>query len=109
LVPQVLAYAEVAGLAAVSGLWTAVAALGAYAVFGSSRQLSVGPESTTAIMPAVAIAPLAAGDGGRYAALAGALTLLVGAICLLGRLARLGFLADLRRGRCSSDTSPASP
>jgi sulfate permease, SulP family len=95
LVPQVLAYAEVAGLAAVTGLWTAVAALGAYVVFGSSRQLSVGPESTTAIMTAVAIAPLAAGDGGRYAALAGALALLVGAICLLGRLARLGFLADL--------------
>ena len=95
LVPQVLAYAEVAGLAAVTGLWTAVAALGTYAVLGSSRQLSVGPESTTAIMTAVAIAPLAAGDGGRYAALAGALALLVGAICLLGRLARLGFLADL--------------
>jgi SulP family sulfate permease len=95
LVPQVLAYAEVAGLAAVTGLWTAVAALGAYAVFGSSRQLSVGPESTTAIMTAVAIAPLAAGDGGRYAALAGALALLVGTVCLLGRLARLGFLADL--------------
>ena len=95
LVPQVLAYAEVAGLAAVTGLWTAVAALGVYAVLGSSRQLSVGPESTTAIMTAVAIAPLAAGDGGRYAALAGALALLVGAICLLGRLARLGFLADL--------------
>jgi sulfate permease, SulP family len=95
LVPQVLAYAEVAGLAAVTGLWTAVAALGAYVVFGSSRQLSVGPESTTAIMTAVALAPLASGDGGRYAALAGALALLVGAICLLGRLARLGFLADL--------------
>ena len=95
LVPQVLAYAEVAGLAAVTGLWTAVAALGAYAVFGSSRQLSVGPESTTAIMTAVAIAPLAVGDGGRYVALAGALALLVGVICLLGRLARLGFLADL--------------
>ena len=95
LVPQVLAYAEVAGLAAVTGLWTAVAALGAYVVFGSSRQLSVGPESTTAIMTAVALAPLASGNGGRYAALAGALALLVGAICLLGRLARLGFLADL--------------
>ena len=95
LVPQVLAYAEVAGLAAIAGLWTAVAALGAYAVLGSSRQLSVGPESTTAIMTAIAVAPLAAGDGGRYAALAGALALMVGAICLLGRLARLGFLADL--------------
>ena len=95
LVPQVLAYAEVAGLPAVAGLWAAVAALGAYALLGSSRRLSVGPESTTAIMTALAIAPLAAGDPARHAALAAALALLVGAICLAGRLARLGFLADL--------------
>jgi SulP family sulfate permease len=95
LVPQVLAYAQVAGLAPVTGLWAAAAALGAYAVLGSSRQLSVGPESTTALMTAIAIAPLATGDPSRYAALAAALALLVGAICLLGRAARLGFLADL--------------
>jgi sulfate permease, SulP family len=95
LVPQVLAYAEVAGLTPVTGLWAAAAALAAYAVVGSSRQLSIGPESTTALMTAIAIAPLAAGDPGRYAALAAALALLVGGICLLGRTARLGFLADL--------------
>lgn len=95
LVPQVLAYAEVAGLAPVAGLWAAVAALAAYAVLGSSRQLSVGPESTTALMTAIAIAPLAAGGAQRYAALSAALALIVGAICLLGRAARLGFLADL--------------
>ena len=95
LVPQVLAYAEVAGLAAVAGLWAAVAALGAYAVLGSSRQLSVGPESTTALMTAIAIAPLAAGDGAATRRWPRALALMVGAICLLGRIARLGFLADL--------------
>jgi len=95
LVPQVLAYSEVAGLAPVVGLWAAVAALGVYAVLGSSRQLSVGPESTTALMTAIAVAPLAAGDPHRYAALAAALALMVGAICLIGRTARLGFLADL--------------
>ena len=95
LVPQVLAYAQVAGLAPVTGLWAAAAALAVYAVLGSSRQLSVGPESTTALMTAITIAPLAAGDPHRYAALAAALALLVGGICLLGRTARLGFLADL--------------
>jgi SulP family sulfate permease len=95
LVPQVLAYSEVAGLAPVVGLWAAVAALGVYAVLGSSRQLSVGPESTTALMTAIAVAPLAGGDPHRYAALAAALALMVGAICLIGRAARLGFLADL--------------
>src|SRR5690349_18994057 len=89
LVPQVLAYAEVAGLSPVTGLWAAAAALAGYAVVGSSRQLSVGPESTTALMTAIAIAPLAAGDPSHYAALAAALALLVGGICLLGRVARL--------------------
>jgi SulP family sulfate permease len=95
LVPQVLAYAEVAGLPAVTGLWASVAALTAYAVFGSSRLLSVGPESTTAVMTAIAIAPLAAGDPGRHAVLASALAVLVGVLCLAGRVARLGFLAEL--------------
>jgi sulfate permease, SulP family len=95
LVPQVLAYAQVAGLTPVTGLWAATAALAVYAVLGSSRQLSVGPESTTALMTAIAVAPLAAGDPHRYGALAAALALLVGGICLLGRVARLGFLADL--------------
>jgi high affinity sulfate transporter 1 len=95
LVPQVLAYAEIAGLPAVAGLWAAAAALGGYALLGSSRRVSVGPESTTAIMTALAVAPLAVGDPARHAALASALALLVGAICVAGRVARLGFLADL--------------
>jgi MFS superfamily sulfate permease-like transporter len=61
LIPQVMAYADVAGVPPVVGLWTIVGSLLVYTVFGSSRQLSVGPESTTALMTAVTIAPLAAG------------------------------------------------
>ncbi|HEY7596105.1 MAG TPA: sulfate permease [Actinophytocola sp.] len=95
LIPQVMAYSGVAGLDPVVGLWAIIGSLLVYAVFGSSPQLSVGPESTTALMTAVTIAPLAAGDAARYAVLAAALALLVGGLCLLGAAARLGFLADL--------------
>ena len=95
LVPQVMAYAEVAGLPAVVGLWAIVGPLLVYAVLGSSRQLSIGPESTTALMTATAVGPVAAGDPARYAALAAVLSLLVAALCILGWLGRLGFLADL--------------
>ena len=95
LVPQVMAYATVAGLPAIVGLWAAMVPLAVYAVLGSSRQLSVGPESTTALMTATALAPMAAGDPGRYAALAAGAALLVGVICFIGGLVRLGFLAEL--------------
>ena len=95
LVPQVMAYASVAGLPAVAGLWAALVPLAVYAVLGSSRQLSVGPESTTALMTATALAPLVTGDPARYAVLAAAMAVLVGGFCLLGGLLRLGFLADL--------------
>jgi MFS superfamily sulfate permease-like transporter len=60
LVPQVMAYATIAGLPPVTGLWAAVPALIAYVLFGSSRSLSMGPEATTALMTLVAIKPLAA-------------------------------------------------
>jgi sulfate permease, SulP family len=95
LVPQVMAYAEVAGLPPVVGLWAVVGAMAVYAVLGSSRQMSVGPESTTALMTAVAVGPLAAGDPGRYATLAAALALVVAALCVVGWVARLGFLGEL--------------
>ena len=95
LVPQVMAYAEVAGLPAIAGLWAAVGPLVVYAVLGSSRQLSVGPESSTALMTAAAVAVLIAGDQQRYAEAAAALALAVGVICLICWLARLGFLANL--------------
>lgn len=95
LIPQVMAYAEVAGLPPVVGLWTIIGSMAAYFFFGSSRQLSVGPESTTALMTATAIAPLVAGDPSRYAGLAAMLALVVGLMCLVGYVARLGFLAEL--------------
>lgn len=95
LIPQVMAYAEVAGLPAIVGLWASVAALMVYAVFGSSPQLSVGPESTTALMTATALGGIAAGQPERYAALAAALAGLVGLFCMVAWAARLGFLAEL--------------
>jgi sulfate permease, SulP family len=95
LIPQVLAYAGVAGLPPVAGLWAAAPPLLIYALLGSSRSLSMGPESSTALMTAVAIGPLAAGSATRYAALATTLALLVGLLALLAGLLRLGFIADL--------------
>jgi high affinity sulfate transporter 1 len=72
-----------------------LAPLAVYALLGSSRHLSVGPESTTALMTATVVAPLAAGDPARYAALAAALAIVVGLLCLLAFAVRLGFVADL--------------
>ena len=95
LIPQVMAYAGVAGLPPVAGLWAALPPLACYALLGSSRLVSLGPESTTALMTAVAIGPLASGDPARYAALAATLALLTGALAVLAWLVRLGFVADL--------------
>jgi high affinity sulfate transporter 1 len=95
LVPQVMAYATVAGLPPVVGLWAALPALVIYAMLGSSSSLSMGPEATTALMTAIAISPLAAGDPGRYADLATTLALLVGLMSVAAWLLRLGFVADL--------------
>ncbi len=94
LVPQVMAYAEVAGLPPVTGLWAAMGPLLVYAVLGSSRQLSVGPESTTALLTATALAALTA-SGVLPGEAAAALAIAVGGVCLVGWLARLGFLANL--------------
>ena len=95
LVPQVMAYAGVAGLPPVTGLWAALPAMAAYILLGSSRQLSVGPESTTALLAAAAIGPLAARNSARYAVLSAGLAVLVGVLCLVAWLTRLGFVADL--------------
>jgi len=95
LVPQVMAYAQVAGLQPAAGLWAALPALVVYALLGSSPSLSMGPESTTALMTAVAIGPLAAGSPARYAQLAASLALLAGLLAAGAGLLRLGFLADL--------------
>jgi high affinity sulfate transporter 1 len=95
LVPQVMAYATLAGLPPVAGLWAILAPLGFYVFLGSSRHLSIGPESTTALMTIAVVAPLAGGDPARHAALAAALAVMVGLMCLAAYVARLGFVADL--------------
>jgi sulfate permease, SulP family len=95
LIPQVMAYAAVAGLPAVVGLWASIGALVAYALLGTSSQLSVGPESTTSLMTAAAIGGLAIAGSQQYADFAVVLCLLVAGLCLLGWLGRLAFLAEL--------------
>jgi sulfate permease, SulP family len=95
LVPQVMAYAAIIGVPPVASLWTALAAIIAYAVLGSSRILSAGPESTVALMTAVAIAPLAAHNPDRAVALSAALALIVAGWAVLARLLRAGIIAEL--------------
>lgn len=95
LVPQVMAYATLAGLHPIAGMWAAVPALVVYAMLGSSTSLSMGPEATTALMTAIAIGPLADGAPARYAELAALLALLVGVMAAASSLLRLGFVADL--------------
>src|SRR5215471_18775100 len=95
LVPQGIAYAQLAGVAPVVGLYTAIGALVGYALFGSSRRLMIGPESTTALLVATAVAPIATGgDPARYALLVTLMAFLIGLITLVAGLARFGFLAD---------------
>jgi SulP family sulfate permease len=95
LVPQVMAYAEVARLPAIVGLWACIGPLLAYAVLGTSRILSAGPESTTALMTAAGVAAIAHDSGIPPAAVAATLALAVGILCILGFFGRLGFLATL--------------
>jgi len=95
LIPQGMAYAELAGLPAITGLYTTVVCLVAYAAFGPSPYLVLGPDSSLGPMIAAAILPLAAGDIGHSIALAGMLALMVGLINAGAGFAKLGFVADL--------------
>ncbi|MFI5891934.1 SulP family inorganic anion transporter [Actinoplanes sp. NPDC051513] len=97
LVPQGMAYAELAGLPAITGLYTSILCLLAYAVFGPSRILVLGPDSSLGPMIAtVLIGALGAGaDPAEAVALASTLGLLVGVMLVLAGVAKLGFLADL--------------
>jgi sulfate permease, SulP family len=92
LVPESLAYAVLAGVPPVVGLWAAPAALVLYAALGSSRHLVVGPMSATAALSGVVVGGLA-GDPGRAAALTAGLALVTGIITIGAGLLRLGFLA----------------
>lgn len=93
-IPVGIAYAQLAGFRPEVGLYSCVFPLLAYAVFGSSRQLVLGPDAATCAVVASAVAPLAAGDPATYAALSAQLALLTGLICILARFLRLGVLAD---------------
>jgi high affinity sulfate transporter 1 len=97
LVPQGMAYAELAGLPAVTGLYTTIACLVGYAIFGPSRVLVLGPDSAVSPLIFAAITPLmvAGGDPATAIALAGMLALLVGLIEIGLGLGKLGFVADL--------------
>jgi high affinity sulfate transporter 1 len=97
LVPQGMAYAELAGLPAVNGLYTTVACLVGYAIMGPSRILVLGPDSSLGPLIFAAITPLvvAGDDPGKAVALAGMMAMMVGIIELGLGLGRLGFVADL--------------
>jgi high affinity sulfate transporter 1 len=97
LVPQGMAYAELAGLPPITGLYTSILCLVGYALFGPSKVLVLGPDSSLGPMIAATVLPLvgAQGDPGRAVALASALALMVGAINVVAGVAQLGFVADL--------------
>jgi high affinity sulfate transporter 1 len=97
LVPQGMAYAELAGLPPITGLYTSIMCLLGYAVFGPSRILVLGPDSSLGPMIAATILPLVAanGDEKRAIALASVLAIMVAAIMILAAVAKLGFIADL--------------
>ena len=94
LVPEGIAYASLAGMPPATGLFAALAPLLAYAVFGTCRQLTVGPSSAIAAYSAAAVAQVALGDPTRFIALSALLALLVGVLLLVAGLARAGFIAD---------------
>ncbi len=95
LVPVGMGYAEAAGLPAIYGLYATIVPLVAYALFGPSRILVLGPDSALVGIIAATILPLAAGNPDRLVALAGLLAMLTGALCILAGLARFGFVTDL--------------
>jgi SulP family sulfate permease len=94
LVPEAMAYATLAGVPPEAGLYAALPPLVLYAVFSTSRQVTVGPSSAVAVMVAATVAPLAGGDGERYVALAAAMAVLVGLTLIVAGIARLGFVSE---------------
>ena len=97
LVPQGMAYAELAGLPPITGLYTSIMCLLGYAIFGPSRILVLGPDSSLGPMIAATILPLigSGGDPKKAIAIASLLALIVAAIMILAATAKLGFIADL--------------
>jgi high affinity sulfate transporter 1 len=92
--PVGIAYADLAGVPAVFGMYSAIFPLLAYALFGSSRQLMTGPDAATCIIVAASLGPLAGADPERYLALMVVLTLMTGILYVVAGLSRLGFIAN---------------
>ncbi len=94
LIPQAMAYAALAGMPPVTGLYAAMVSLVVYALLGTARQLSVAPVAIDSLLVAAAVGPLAGGDQARYVALAGLLAVLTGGLQIGAGLLRLGTLAS---------------
>jgi high affinity sulfate transporter 1 len=95
LVPVGIAYAVASGVPGIYGLYATIIPLLAYALFGPSRILVLGPDSSLAAVILGVIAPLSHGDPARAVALAGMMAVVSGAVCILAGLARLGFVTEL--------------
>ncbi len=95
LVPVGIAYAVASGLPGIHGLYASIAALLAYALFGPSRILVLGPDSSLAAVILAVVLPLSGGDPLRAAALAGMMAVVSGTVCIVAGIARLGFITEL--------------
>jgi len=95
LVPVGIAYAVASGVPGIYGLYATIVPLLAYALFGPSRILVLGPDSSLAAVILGVVAPLSGGDPLRAVALAGAMAIVSGAVCILAGFARLGFVTEL--------------
>src|SRR5262245_54989321 len=95
LVPVGIAYAEASGISGINGLYATIVPLLAYALFGPSRILVLGPDSSLAPIILSIVAPLAAGHPQRAIALGGMMAAVSGAVCIAVGLARLGFITEL--------------
>ncbi|MDJ0954149.1 MAG: SulP family inorganic anion transporter [Acidimicrobiia bacterium] len=95
LIPQGMAYAELTGLPAITGIYTTIAALLAYSLLGPNRQLILGPDSSLAPIIAAVILPLAAGDTASAVVLASALSVITGVVCILAGYLRAGIITEL--------------
>ena len=93
-IPQAMGYTRIAGMPLITGLYTLLLPVAAFATFGASRYLVVAADSATAAMLAVGVSPLAATGSPKYVALASMVALLTAVYLLLARLLRLGFLSD---------------
>ena len=95
LVPVGIAYAVASGLPGICGLYATIVPLLAYAMFGPSRILVLGPDSSLAALILAVVLPLSAGDAQRAVALAGMMAVVSGLLCIVAGAARLGFVTEL--------------